>query len=405
METARPTVFLGSSSEGKKFALAVQASLQSDAEVTTWDQGVFALGSTSIESLMAAVSRFDFAVLVLTPDDFTQSRSLELASPRDNVIFELGLFMGKLGRDRTFILQGRGADLKIPSDLMGVTTGYYDWPRSDMNHRAAVAIVSEAIRERIQSLGRRKHGNEGIFEGLDPTLVTEKEGAVSAQVSGCEITAVTGRIEDFSIADQTAVVLPCNEYFDDECAFDTRSALGAYVNRTFSGRVQDFMSHVKSECDSRLGPGTMRQKKERECALSYGAGRALLIRRALGSTVSIALLSTTTQRAGQGLAAKASFVFEAMCELVTRLVDERINQIVIPILGAGHGGMDPSTAFVVLVLALAEAIRYVPGRPLRSATIINFQKDADSTPQIDAVVVRRALALAAAPRHLVATNR
>lgn len=61
------------------------------------------LGSTFIENLMKAVARFDFAILVLTPDDIVQSRSKELAGPRDNVIFELGLFMGNLGAiERSF---------------------------------------------------------------------------------------------------------------------------------------------------------------------------------------------------------------------------------------------------------------------------------------------------------------
>lgn len=114
------------------------------------------------------------------------------------------------------------------------------------------------------------------------------------------------------------------------------------------------MSHVKSNCEHRLGPGVKRQKSGQECALSYGAGRALLMPHVLGSSVPIELLSTTTQRAGQGLSSRASYVFEAVCELVTALADERLNEIVTPILGAGHGGMDPSTAFVILVLALAE---------------------------------------------------
>lgn len=124
----RPAVFIGSSSEGKKFAVAVQGTLQPDAEVTAWDQGVFALGWTFIESLTAALSRFDFAVLVLTPDDIVQSRSTELSSPRDNVVLSLG-FSWELGRDRTFILQQRGSGMKIPTDSAGVTTGYYDWRR------------------------------------------------------------------------------------------------------------------------------------------------------------------------------------------------------------------------------------------------------------------------------------
>jgi predicted nucleotide-binding protein len=123
---------------------------------------------------MEATSRFDFAILLLTPDDIVQSRSTELASPRDNVIFELGLFMGKLGRDRTFILQQPGSSMKIPTDLAGVVTSHYDWPRTDMNHRAAVATASEAIREKIQALGKREHSAESVFLGLDPKLVVER---------------------------------------------------------------------------------------------------------------------------------------------------------------------------------------------------------------------------------------
>jgi predicted nucleotide-binding protein len=154
--------------EGTRFAIAVQAALQPDAEVTTWDQGVFTPGQTFIENLMKALSSFDFAVLILTPDDLVRSRSIEISSPRDNVIFELGLFMGTLGRDRTFILQQSGcSDIKIPTDLSGITTGFYDWPRSDNNHRAAVAPASESIRERIQSLGKRgKPVTADVLAGL-----------------------------------------------------------------------------------------------------------------------------------------------------------------------------------------------------------------------------------------------
>jgi hypothetical protein len=44
--------------------------------------------------------------------------------------------------------------------------------------------------------------------------------------------------------------------------------------------------------------------------VSYGAGRAILLQTVPGSPAPIALISTTTQRAGQDLVAKTSFVFE-----------------------------------------------------------------------------------------------
>jgi hypothetical protein len=77
-----------------------------------------------------------------------------MLSPRDNVLFELGLFMGRLGRSRTFILHQRVPAPKIPSDLAGVTTAVYDWPRQDdRNYLAAVGPACDNIRQVIRELG------------------------------------------------------------------------------------------------------------------------------------------------------------------------------------------------------------------------------------------------------------
>ena len=394
----RPSVFVGSSSEGVEFARAVRAALERDAEITLWEEGVFELGQTFVESLTQALSKSDFAVLVLTPDDVVQSRSMEMSGPRDNVIFELGLFMGRLGRGRTFILQS-GAGLKVPSDLSGVSTAPYYWPRSDGNHRAAVATACDMIREKIRALGgRNKHYIDEVGAGLDLTRVNERDGVMWTVLSGCEIRVVNGRIEDHPVESTTVVVLPCNEYFDDRCAYDTKSALGAYVNKIFDGQVDKFIACSKEECNKRLGPGVEQQKTADERAVSFGAGRAVLLLNPLGSKTSIGLISTTTQRAGQGLAAKTSYLCDGVCELVTRLVDARLHDVVMPILGAGHGRIDPALAFVTLVLATAEAVRSTPGgSPLRTVTIIVFRRDPKSPPEVHQTVAQRALALIGSP--------
>jgi hypothetical protein len=148
-----PSVFIGSSSEGLEFARAVRSLLAQDAEVTLWNEDFFGLGSTFIETLINALPRFDFAVLVLTPDDLVNSREVEVFSPRDNVIFELGLFMGRLGRSRTFILHQADAELKIPTDLSGMTTATYQWPRRDKSYKSAVGAACDSIRAAIRDLG------------------------------------------------------------------------------------------------------------------------------------------------------------------------------------------------------------------------------------------------------------
>lgn len=149
----KPSLFIGSSTEGLELARAARSLLAQDAEITIWNEGFFSLGTTFIETLVNSLPRFDFALLVLTPDDLIHGRKDETLGPRDNVIFELGLFMGRLGRSRTFILHQSNAKVKIPSDLSSVTTATYEWPRADGSHRSAVGAACDSIREVIRDLG------------------------------------------------------------------------------------------------------------------------------------------------------------------------------------------------------------------------------------------------------------
>jgi hypothetical protein len=150
---AKPALFIGSSSEGLDFARAVRSLLANDAEVTLWNEGFFLVGNTFIESLVNGLPRFDFAAVVLTPDDLVSSQDRAIFGPRDNALFELGLFMGHLGRERTLVVRPQGDSLKMPSDLAGLTTATFDWPRGDGNHKAAVGPACDSIREMIRSLG------------------------------------------------------------------------------------------------------------------------------------------------------------------------------------------------------------------------------------------------------------
>lgn len=155
MARSRPSVFIGSSTEGERIAKALQQLLDQPCEATVWSQGVFGLSLGTLESLVGAIEQFDFAILVLTPDDLVSSRSKKTAVPRDNVLFELGLFMGGLGRDRTFIVYDRTAQIKLPSDLAGVTAATFE-PHSSGNLRSSLGAVATHIEDRIERLGLRE---------------------------------------------------------------------------------------------------------------------------------------------------------------------------------------------------------------------------------------------------------
>jgi len=149
----KPRIFIGSSVEGRNVAYAIQQNLRHDAEVTVWDQGVFEISLTTIESLSDALSDNDFGAFVFSSDDLIQIRDSTKNTVRDNVLFELGLFIGRLGRKRVFFVIPTDGDLHIPSDLLGVTPGKYESVRSDGNMQAATGSVSNEIRQQIKRLG------------------------------------------------------------------------------------------------------------------------------------------------------------------------------------------------------------------------------------------------------------
>ena len=146
-------VFIGSSKANIKVARLVANRLETDgsAEATIWDEGIFSLNQGFLEKLMNILSEFDFAVLIWAPDDITESKGDSKASPRDNVVFECGLFMGALGRDRVFIIVDQSIGLKIPSDLAGITLANYDGSRVDgEDAEAAVRMACDRITREIQ---------------------------------------------------------------------------------------------------------------------------------------------------------------------------------------------------------------------------------------------------------------
>src|SRR5438046_1967064 len=122
-------VFVASSTESEAIAKTIQTRLQAElgerAVIDLW-RNKFDVSETAIESLEAVAEEADFAVVVMSGDDITISRNKEAVVPRDNLIFELGLFIGALGRERSLIARidktrDDNEDLKLPSDILGVT--------------------------------------------------------------------------------------------------------------------------------------------------------------------------------------------------------------------------------------------------------------------------------------------
>lgn len=149
----KPKVFIGSSREGLDIANAIHANLTREAECTVWRNGVFQIAGSTIYNLITALRNSDFGIFVFSPDDLTMMRGQQNPVVRDNVIFELGLFIGRLGVERCFfITPDHVADLRLPTDLMGILPGQYEANRHDKNWLAATNPVCMQIRAKLMEL-------------------------------------------------------------------------------------------------------------------------------------------------------------------------------------------------------------------------------------------------------------
>ena len=169
----KPRIFLGSSGKQENLLEALTRGLEDVARVEPWTTS-FNPGTTTLGRLLELTREVDFAAFVFAQDDWTAaSPPVTLpegggqASPRDNVVFEAGLFGGVLGMRRTFILHAKGA--KLPTDLLGLTCVRYE-----ETTRAEIEVINEKLRKAIQSESQVA-GIEGLWWQYSLTERTAKE--------------------------------------------------------------------------------------------------------------------------------------------------------------------------------------------------------------------------------------
>src|SRR3954469_11430737 len=167
----KPRLFLGSSGKQVKLVGAIARGLAEVADVEPWTT-VFNPGVSTLERLVELTHQVDFAAFVFAHDDWTNQVGAEAASgqdsPRDNVVFEAGLFGGALGMRHTFILHAKGA--KLPTDLLGMTAVRYP---EDLTP-AGMRDVIEKLRKAIEDEGRLTR-LEGDWWQHSLTVRTERE--------------------------------------------------------------------------------------------------------------------------------------------------------------------------------------------------------------------------------------
>jgi hypothetical protein len=178
----RPRIFLGSSAQQARLVSTLARGLGKVAEVEPWTTS-FNPGTNTLDRLLELTREVDFAAFVFARDDWTgaspsasQEEGSLQASPRDNVVFEAGLFGGVLGMRRTFILHAKGA--KLPTDLLGLTSVRYDGAAT----AAETQAISRKLCKAIEDEGRLARV-EGLWWQYSLTERTEHEPSALGLVS------------------------------------------------------------------------------------------------------------------------------------------------------------------------------------------------------------------------------
>jgi predicted nucleotide-binding protein len=168
--SAHLRIFGGSSLEGLDAIREVQRLLEFDADMEIWTGDVFQPSDRTLESLIEQTTSVDFAIFVLTADDEVRMRGQTYPIARDNVIFELGLFYGAIGKNRVYMLVPRDQAPRLPTDLLRITPVTYDHTKANWASRLGAACTT--IRQRLRALRHFDRLVPSQIEGLVPEMPT-----------------------------------------------------------------------------------------------------------------------------------------------------------------------------------------------------------------------------------------
>lgn len=245
----KPRVFIGSSTEGLDIARAVQSELREDVLAIRWGNGIFNLSQSVLNGLIEQLDSCDAGIFVFSADDAVKIRNQDGIAVRDNVLFELGLSIGKIGQHASFFIEPDDADgLRRASDLLGITAAPYSLQDAKIDAQSAISPACTAIRKMLQKLPAPKYR---LYSYCGPAKVSEINQFMAEWIDDGGRTAIFSRdlswaANDSSIFEKLAykardhsliVCLPKKIPLIDElpgCEFYEYSSLGIESKSRFT---------------------------------------------------------------------------------------------------------------------------------------------------------------------------
>lgn len=269
----KPRVFIGSSTENSHIAYAIHSNIEKECEPTPWDM-MKKPPKTFMEVLCDEAEEYDFAIMVLTPNDLIEIRDKKQKITRDNIIFELGLFVGILGRERTFsILPEEINNTRFPTDLIGLTTYKYYEDRTDNNWKAALLSPCNEIKSIIKELGPRSVSRRGDLnckiEITDPAddFVNKEYTSVSGIGAFCDCNILLFTwLKDFFISLQKPELI--KPYSDGKWTHPNvhlshkdveRKVYALAIHSEYTNTAREILSEIKGGSIETIIPRVLRE--------------------------------------------------------------------------------------------------------------------------------------------------
>lgn len=216
------------------------------------------------------------------------------------------------------------------------------------------------------------------------TKVKSTSHGFQINIGHANIEVCFGQIQELYYKESTALVaLPANDLFDDKCIHDARSALGAFVNHIFPNQVHEICGMVQ---DKLQGVATQSGLPR------YNIGTTIYFDRPLAKDIRMAFLSVTTVTENEGIRCEAPSIFMAIKGLHRLINSQRLDTVVLPVIGSGHGGLRPPVSLICMLIAFAECLKEPFGHHIKSVRIVVYQKDKHTKPVISYWQARRLLA-------------
>jgi hypothetical protein len=223
--------------------------------------------------------------------------------------------------------------------------------------------------------------DKSIFGLLALDKVKKLKNGFRTVINSSAINIIFGRIELIEIdTDTSLIVLPSNEFFDDECINDKRSSLGAFIQAKYPNQTDKVQSLIQEKLVEL--PFQNVEKETGVLQRSYGVGTSIYLDQPLSSKQKILFLSVTTKRAKEGLRAEISYVFKAINKIQGVVADKRLSTVYIPLIGSGHGGLKKEAALFGMLLAVCEMLARPSSHGIKSFNIIVFQASEKDKPNI-----------------------